>query len=177
MTDHDIIRYLWEERKVRRVLLRFGRALDTGRWTDYRSCFLDTIDIDFERLTGRPEVRVEADAWTHFADLFLSRVRRHHVYTNFDITLDGDRAEAVVYMTARHWRSTDRGTSHNNQYGWYDFSLVRRDDDWFISRVKHDFQWVDGNDALLAVHEPDLLAAMGQIFCENNYVQKPGHSS
>ncbi len=171
MEDAGIIKQLWDERMVKSVILKFGRALDTGIWSNYRACFLDEINIDFQRLTGSPEIRISADLWTRFADMFLSRVRRHHLYSNFDITVDGDCARATVYMIARHWKSTDRGASYNNQYGWYDFSLERRSQGWFISRVKHDFQWVDGNEALLAVHEPELMEMMGRIFCEDNFVE------
>jgi hypothetical protein len=174
MTDNEKLLDLWEEKQVKKVILRFGRALDIGDWPAYRSCFTDPVTIDFTRLTGQPEVRVDADLWTLFAEQILSPVRRHHVYTNWDISLDGDRAHALVYMTARHWKSTDNGVSHNTQYGWYDFWLRRVDGAWLMTKVKHDFQWVDGNASLLDVHEPELAKTMGRIFCEANIAAARG---
>lgn len=170
MTHEEKVAALWEEKQVMKVILRFGRALDTGNWPAYRSCFTNPLNIEFKSLTGQEEVRVDADLWTLFAEQILSPVRRHHTYSNFDVTLDEDRAHAVVYHTSRHWKSTDRGYSHNTQYGWYDFSLERQGDGpWLMSRVKHAFQWVDGNDALLDVHDPELGKTMQKVFCAENF--------
>lgn len=177
MTDQEKLLELWEEKQVMKVMLRFGRALDTGDWAAYRSCFTNPVDIDFKRLTGQSEVRVDADLWTKFAEQILTPVRRHHVYTNWDITVDGDSAEALVYMTARHWKSTDIGTSTNTQYGWYNVTFERHGSEWLMSRVKHDFQWVEGNGALLDVHEPELARTMQQVFHSNNLIVRSVHSA
>jgi hypothetical protein len=170
MTNEEKLTALWDERQVMKVMLRFGRALDTGNWASYRSCFTDPVNIDFERLTGQPEVRIGADLWTKFAEQILSPVRRHHTYSNWHVTVEGDRAYALVYMTARHWKPNERGSAHNTQYGWYDVWFERMSgDEWLINRIKHDFQWVDGNDALLDVHDPELGKTMQEIFQEKNF--------
>jgi SnoaL-like domain len=139
-------------------------ALHLGDWPLYRSVFTDMILVDFKRLTGSDEVCVSADDWTAFADLILSPVRRHHVYSNIHVTVTGDRAFAIVYMTARHWKATDMGVSEYNQYGWYDVYFERSDDRWLITRIKHDFQWVAGNNALFDMSEPKLAACMANVF-------------
>jgi SnoaL-like domain len=163
----EMQRFLDQE-AVTKVMLKFGRSLDLGDWAAYRSCFTDVVNIDFLRLTGQEEVRVSADLWTRFAEQILSPVRRHHVYTNWDITVDGDRAYAIVYMTARHWKATDLGSSEYNQYGWYDLWCERQNDEWLISRIKHDFQWVSGNNAMFDTHEPELVKTMGLVFSDEN---------
>lgn len=168
MTDEEKLLALWEDRQVTSVMLRFGRALDTGDWPAYRSCFTDLINIDFKRLTGSDEVRVNADLWTRFAEQILSPVRRHHVYTNWDVSVNDDRAHALVYMTARHWKATDLGTTDYTQYGWYDVWFTRVGGQWLIYRLKHDFLWVEGNNSLLDPHEPALASTMAQIFNEAN---------
>lgn len=168
MTDADRLAIIWDERAITRTMLDFGRALDTGDWPLYRSTFTDTLLVDFQRLTGSPEIHVSADDWTEFAELILSPVRRHHVYSNIAIALDGDRATALVYMTARHWKATDLGASEYNQYGWYDVEFVRHGARWLIRRIKHDFQWVSGNNALFDFAEPRLAASMAKVFCEAN---------
>ena len=168
MTNEEKLLELWEDKQVAKVMLRFGRALDTGDWAAYRSCFTDQVNIDFKRLTGQDEVRVSADLWMQFAEQILSPVRRHHVYTNWDISVDGDHAYALVYMTARHWKASDMGASEYNQYGWYDVWLERSSDRWLINRIKHDFQWVSGNNGMFDMSEPDLANTMGQVFTEDN---------
>jgi SnoaL-like domain len=153
MTNEEKLLELWEDKQVAKVMLRFGRALDLGDWAAYRSCFTEQVNIDFKRLTGQDEVRVSADLWTRFAEQILSPVRRHHVYTNWDISVDGDKAYALVYMTARHWKAA-----------WF----VRSGGHWLINRIKHDFQWTSGNNAMFDTTEPELAKTMGQVFTDEN---------
>jgi hypothetical protein len=58
-----------------------------------------------------PPFAFGGDDYTRFAELILSPVRRHHVFTNFAIDVNGDKAFAIVYMTARHWKASDMGAS------------------------------------------------------------------
>lgn len=162
------MRRMLDEEAVKKIILRFGRSLDLGDWPGYRSCFTDMLLVDFERLTGTPRILVDADEWTRFADLILSPVRRHHSYFNFHIDVNGDAASAVWYFTARHWKATDMGASVYNQHGWYDGNFVRQDGGWKMSYVKHDFQWVEGNNALFDMAEPNLAAQMGRVFTPEN---------
>jgi len=166
--DADRLATLWEERAITKVIIRFGRSLDTGDRATYLSCFPDEVNLNFARLTGHAEVRIGAELLKTWADLFLSPTRRHHSYSNFDITLAGDRAHAKVYFTARHWKATDYGDSSNTQYGWYDFWLSKVGEEWKIHRFKHDFQWVEGNGGLFDLAEPDLVAVMAQVFTDEN---------
>lgn len=163
---------LWAQACIEQVMLSFGRALDRGDWILYRACLADRIQVDFERLTGFPEIAVDADAWVRFAELALGPVRRHHQYSNFAATINGDRASATTYMVARHWKATDRGACENTQYGWYETDFVRHGDAWKITRLGHHFQWISGNDALLDFSEPELIAQMGRVFCDANRVHK-----
>ena len=169
MTEEDMAVALWDEDRVRRVILRFGRALDTGDWAAYRTCFTDPVNINFRRLTGQDEIRVDPALWTRFAELIQSPVRRHHAYTNWAIDLDADRAHALVYMTARVWKATDLGASHYVEYGWYDVWLERQPGGWLIARIKHDFQWVGGNAGLFGAHAPELAEISGTLFCDTHF--------
>ncbi|WP_156680760.1 nuclear transport factor 2 family protein [Sphingomonas profundi] len=168
MTDAEKLALIWDERAITKTMLNFGRALDTGDWPLYRSTFTDLVLIDFKRLTSFEEIQVDADDWTRFAELILSPVRRHHVFTNFDISVDGDKAFAIVYMTARHWKSSDLGASEYNQHGWYDVYFTRVDQEWKINRIKHDFQWVSGNNGMFDMTEPKLAENMKIVFCDAN---------
>ncbi|HLW23916.1 MAG TPA: nuclear transport factor 2 family protein [Steroidobacteraceae bacterium] len=163
-TQAQMIETLWARSEVERVMLNFGRALDLGDWPLYRSCFADRFRVNFERLTGQPEVEVDADLWTRFAEVILSPVRRHHQYSNFSITLEGDRAEAVVYMVARHWKPTDGGAAEYIQNGWYENTFQRIDDEWKITRLLHTYSWITGNGALFDMRDPELVAIMAQVF-------------
>lgn len=172
LTQAQKIDVLWARAEVERVMLNFGRALDTGDWKLYRSCFADRFRVNFERLTGQAEVHVDADLWTQFAKVILSPVRRHHQYSNVSITLDGDRADAVIYMVARHWKATDGGDSEYTQNGWYENSFARIGGDWKITRLLHTYQWISGNGGLFDFSDPELIDVMGRVFAKENRVAR-----
>ena len=172
MTHEEMLETLWNRAEVERVMLNFGRALDTGNWPLYRSCFTDRIQVDFERLTGQPEVYVDADLWTRFAEVILSPVRRHHQYSNFNATLDGDRAQAIIYMVSRHWKATDSGSAEYIQNGWYENTFQRINGQWKIVRLMHTYQWVSGNGGLFDFSDPELIKVMGEVFAPQNRVKK-----
>ena len=168
ITEHRMIRTLWEERQVQKVMLRFGRTLDTGDWAGYQACFTTVLNIDFKRLTGFDEVRVSASLWTDFARLFQTPMRRQHAYSNFDIDVDGDAAHAIVYFSARCWRATDMGEPHYVQYGWYEVWFERVGEDWKINRLKHDMFWIEGNAGVVDMQEPELGKTAQAIFSTQN---------
>jgi hypothetical protein len=55
----------------------------------YRSCFADRFRVNFERLTGLPEVYVDADLWTRFADGGASEYVQNGWYENSFARSDG----------------------------------------------------------------------------------------
>jgi SnoaL-like domain len=171
-SESQMIETLWTRSEIERVMLNFGRALDLGDWKLYRSCFPDRLQVNFERLTGQPEVYVDADLWTRFAEVILSPVRRHHQYSNFSATIDGDNATAVIYMVARHWKSTDSGAAEYTQNGWYENNFARIGGEWKITRLLHTYQWVSGNGGLFDFSDPELIKVMGQVFDPKNRVKR-----
>lgn len=175
MTGADKADLLWEKDQLTALILDFGWALDSGDWPLYRACLHDPVRIDFERLTGFPEIEVAADDWTEFARLALMSVKRHHSYTNLRITIDGSVATARVHMIARHFLSTENGSAENTQYGWYEFAFTRaKDGHWQITRVKHWFQWVSGNAGLFDFSSGPVAEATGRVFNVANLVNGLG---
>jgi len=172
LTESEKLTWLWEHARIEQTMLRFGRALDLGDWPSYRSCLTDRIRVDFERLTGFPEIEVDADAWVRFAELALSPVMRHHQYTNFSADISSDHAVATTYMVARHRRLTDRGSPDNTQYGWYETGWLKLGGEWKMSRLSHQFVWIAGNDALFDFTAPELAAQMSIVFCAENLVSR-----
>jgi hypothetical protein len=174
LSHEQMIEALWTRSEIEQVMLNFGRALDLGDWPLYRSCFAARFRVNFERLTGQPEVYVDADLWTHFAKVILSPVRRLHQYSNFSVRVDGDRADAVIYMVARHWKAVDSGAAEYTQNGWYENSFARIDGRWKITRLLHTYQWVSGNGGLFDFSDPELQEVMAKVFAKENRVRTPG---
>ena len=171
LSQAQMVEALWTRSQVEAVMLRFGRALDLGDWKAYRSCFADRFRVNFERLTGQPEVYVDADLWTRFAEVILSPVRRHHQYSNLTVKASGDTAEAIIYMVARHWKATDTGNPEYTQIGWYENTFQRIGGDWKIIRLLHTYSWIDGNGGLFDFSDPELVEIMGQVFAPENRVR------
>ena len=168
MTNDRKLEILWDERGITKVILSFGRALDTVDMPLYRKCLTDPVKLNFERLTGFPEIWASHSKLIPWVLAFFNPLRTHHTYTNLRIEVEGDSAYALVYMTARHWKTTDQGSSLNTQYGWYEFGLQRMGENWQINRIKHDFQWVDGNAGLFDQTEPQMIAAVQDLFGAEN---------
>jgi len=171
LTTARMVEILWARAQIEAVMLRFGRALDMGDWKAYRSCFADRFRVNFEKLTDQPEVFVEADLWTRFAELILSPVRRHHQYSNLTVSLQDDRAEAVIYMVARHWKPTDSGAAEYTQIGWYENTFGYLEGEWKITRLLHTYRWIEGNGALFDFSDPELVKVMAQVFAPENRVR------
>ena len=171
-SHEQMLEALWAKSQIEQVMLNFGRALDLGDWRLYRSCFTDQIRVDFQRLTGHPEVTVDANLWTRFAEIILTPVRRHHQYSNLSVTLDGDRAQAIIYMVASHWKASDTGAAEYVQNGWYDNSFQRIDGDWKITRLVHTYQWISGNGGLFDFSDPELVAVMQRVFAKEHRVKR-----
>ncbi len=168
----DMLQELWDKSQIERLMTNLGRAIDVGDWALYRRCLADQIDVNFERSTGFPEIRVDADTWIRLVELLLSPVRRHHQFSNYAIDLSGDKADAVVYLVARHWRSTDGGASEFIQNGWYENKFARIDGDWKITRLLHTHQWLSGNSGLFGTPSPQAAQLMNRVFAEENRVTK-----
>ena len=87
-----------------------------------------------------------------------------HQYSNFTIHLDGDRASGIFYHVSRHRKPNKHGDDHYTQYGWYENAFTRTPDGWRISKLKHTFQWADGNPTLIDTSDPAWVEIADQIF-------------
>lgn len=164
MDDGRKLQLLWDKLAIDQLMLQFGRALDMHDWVAYRACFADEVEVDFGDLTGRPPVAVSSDLWTAFARAALEPVRCLHQYSNHLVHVHGDAATSVLYMEAKHFRATDRGGSENVQHGWYENSFERRDGRWQITRLCQRIAWVSGNEGVLELGRPEVVAAFAAVF-------------
>ncbi|GAA1072518.1 nuclear transport factor 2 family protein [Tsukamurella spumae] len=164
----SMVRELWDRQQIADVMLSFGRALDTHDWSRYATTLTDPFDVDFYDLTGLPAGRTTPELWARFAENALGPLVVLHRYTNFHIDLapdgDPDHAHAIVYHVSRHRKPNKSGDDHYTQYGWYDNDLVRTPEGWRINRLKHQFQWADGNPNLIDGSDPDFQKMAGEIF-------------
>lgn len=164
MDDSRKIQLLWDKLAIDQLMIRFGRALDTHDWPAYRTCFSDEIEVDFKDLTGHEPVTVNADLWTAFARAALEPVRCLHQYTNHLVDIRGDLATSVLYMEAKHFRTSDRGSAENTQHGWYENRYERSNGRWLITRLGHHLAWITGNEGVLDLSSPEVRSAFEAVF-------------
>ncbi|MDP9260210.1 MAG: nuclear transport factor 2 family protein [Actinomycetota bacterium] len=165
LPDHDtMVRELWDRQQITDVMLRFGRGLDIHDWDLYANTLADPFEVDFYDLTGRPATTTTPDVWAKFASACLERLLVMHQYSNFHIDLDGDRASGIFYHVSRHRLPSRHGGDQYTQYGWYENSFGRGEGGWKITRLKHTFQWCDGNPTLIDLTDPDWQAAAAAVF-------------
>lgn len=166
MDAAEKLQTLWDERAIAHAMLAFGHSLDARDTAAHAACFTDPVNINFTAFTGRDEVRVPAALWAEFGAAILAGAPSHHILGNFEIVIDGDHASARVYMISSLWTGEDRAS--NRQYGWYDVWFARIGEEWKISRLKHDFQGVEGNAARIENHDPAFAAIAQQVFSPVN---------
>jgi SnoaL-like domain len=159
---------LWDERSITSTMLRFGHSLDVEDWEAHASCFTDPVNIDFRKFTGLDEIRLSPVLWAQFAAFILGSAPRHHLLGSFEISIEGDRAWATVDMISSLWSETPSGLAANRQYGWFTVAFARQGDEWKISRIKHDYQGVDGNAAKLDIQSAEFVRLSQEVFSPPN---------
>ncbi|MGG1662044.1 nuclear transport factor 2 family protein [Brevibacillus sp. NRS-1366] len=146
------------------TIIRFATALDTNNWELYRSCFSDTVEVDYSDALGLPSTKVNADVWTSFARACCDPIQTFHVYTNFSVELNGDVAFVRNYHTSRHRRPNTTGGDQYTQYGWYETTLKNSEKGWVISSLRHRIQWCDGNPLVVDSTTDDYKQAEASVF-------------
>ncbi len=163
-TTDEMVQELYDRQQVGDVMLRFGRGLDLHDWGLYADTLTDPFDVDFFDLTGQQPTTTTPTVWAEFARACLERLVVHHQYSNFSIQVDGNQASGTFYYVARHRFPNKHGDDHYTQYGWYENSFRRTEEGWKISKLKHGFQWCEGNPTLIDQSDPAWQAAAGNVF-------------
>lgn len=160
----QVVQEMYDRQQVSDVMLRFGRALDLHDWEAYADTLADPFEVDFSDLTGRAPTTTTPAKFARFASACLQRLVVHHQYSNFSITVEGDVASGVFYHVARHRLPNRHGDDQYTQYGWYENGFARAADTWKITRLRHGFQWCDGNPGLIDATDPEWQAAAAAVF-------------
>ena len=121
-------------------------ATDRKDWATVKSCFADSVLFDMTSMTGGKA------SWIPPAELIAGWKRGltpiqavHHQTGNFQIKLDGSRADAFCYGIAYHYLPNRTGRHTRVYVGSYDISLIRNGARWRIDRFKFNLKFMDGN--------------------------------
>ena len=142
----DTLRYLVEKDAIIDTITRLFIGTDQRDWETVRACLAPRVFFDMSSMTGNEPAETDAaeivDGW----DRGLRHLRAvHHQAGNFQVTLDGDRADAVCYAIASHYLPNDSGQYTRFFVGSYDFHLEKEGAAWRIRRFRFNLKYMDGN--------------------------------
>jgi hypothetical protein len=127
-----------DELDIQRVIYDYAWACDNGDWGLLKSVFTDDAYLDYSSTRGPAGSRDEIVAWLEQSLSQVSVI--HHVVSNFQIDLDGDRARvrAMFHCSVRLPALHEMLVTG----GYYDEELVRTTDGWKIQRLVEDNRWM-----------------------------------
>ncbi len=134
------------------VLIRFACSLDTRDWAAYRSCFADSVEIDYRSLIGGEILKETSDAWTERARRSFSGFDvTQHLSSNHLHRVEGDHAHCTSYIRAEHFVTVEDTQESWTLGGTYRAEFARSRDDWKIERLALDVLWSRGNPVVFAL--------------------------
>lgn len=125
-------------------------ATDERNWDHLRALFCDKVVMDYSSFSGGEpdELTPEQilDSWKTVIPNFKST---HHQIGNIVIVRSThDIAEVYCYVTATHLSEKDQSENLWVVYGSYDFELHKSQDKWYISKMRFNYKFSDGNSGL-----------------------------
>ncbi|MGM0213470.1 nuclear transport factor 2 family protein [Enterococcus sp. AZ109] len=141
------LRKLIEEDKIRKLQYRYARGVDMHDYELLRSCFADTIEVDFtDYLPEAKYNNLPAEKWVEMVrQLTETMDATQHTMTNIDAEFNGDTAKAVVYLRAMHYLPNNRGENHAECGGYYENTYEKIAGEWKIKSMKLTYSFWLGN--------------------------------
>lgn len=137
---------LYDEKRVRDVVLELFVATDERRWKDVEACLTDPTLLDMASAGGGPPTPLRpADIAGAWASGLAPIQRVHHQVGNLRITVEGAEARATCHGIAYHFRPVRSGRNTRTFVGTYEIHLRRSGDDWRIDAFRFDLGFLEGN--------------------------------
>lgn len=120
-------------------------AIDGREWEALRNVFLPGATAE---LGNGLEQGVEAII-DRVKNVLLPIDASHHMVTNHQISVDGERATCRCYLQAQHIRRAAKAGRHYLIAGTYADDLVRTEQGWRIAHRRIAITWREGNPGVL----------------------------
>ncbi|MBV9511618.1 MAG: nuclear transport factor 2 family protein [Caulobacteraceae bacterium] len=140
------VKALLDEREIISIALRYARSIDTHDLEGFLSCFTEDALYGFagSQVQGHRKL-----AWTVDATARLFSAGQHQT-TNFEVTLDGDRAAMrSCYLATQVWREPASDPLFV-MGGLYDDILTRTPQGWRIANRLLTNLWTKGDAKVIA---------------------------
>ena len=127
---------------IQDLLVRYCKAIDTKDWDLLDTVFVPDAHVDYTSSGGVQGAYPEVRAW--LAQVLPNFPVSQHAVSNFDIRIDGDRAQSRVYFYNPMGRpKPEGGVSMFFIGGYYVDELVRTEDGWRIAQRIEQQAWAD----------------------------------
>lgn len=141
----DKVQWLVDRALISDLLFSFARALDTRDFEAYVENFAEegTLELPDPSSGDGAGVLLRRDQLMDTLQGLKKFSATHHISTNHQITIDGDRASSRSYLQAVHVGSSP--FDHWDAGGWYDCEYRRTSEGWKFTRVMLTEVWVAGD--------------------------------
>ena len=134
-----------EQEKIIQTVSAIFNGADEHNWQKVEQALADEVLLDYSSLSGNPAAKLTSkqiiDAWKGFLPGFE---RTHHQLSKFEVSENGDEAEAHFYGKADHFIGKEIWTVEAT----YDAGLTKTGGDWKVSRLKLNLLSQSGNTGL-----------------------------
>jgi hypothetical protein len=120
-----------DKAQIAEVLIRYATGIDRRDWPLFRTCWAPDVHADYEQVGVFTDVDTLTDTMRLVHDAMGST---YHRLSNFDITVDGDRAVVRSYFHAVLMLAPGDSTNWFDALGHYDDEFSKTADGWRISR-------------------------------------------
>lgn len=118
--------------QLEQIIIRMVNAVDRKQWSVARELFMDIVFVDYSDLNGQPGSNIQSAELVSGWQSLLDAVSTHHMVSNFEVAIDGDKAESECHVYACH---EAKGVDAWDCYGRYLHSLEQMEGHWKIARM------------------------------------------
>ncbi|MGH2492835.1 MAG: nuclear transport factor 2 family protein [Candidatus Limnocylindria bacterium] len=142
------VRRLSDREAIRDLFITFAAGMDSKDWDLISTIWADDAIFDHSQFGWEG---LSEDVWRGKQQIMKRTIEgvsrhftAHHIMTNHRMTIDGDRAKAVVYLHSVHLDDASKPAEHGDHGAWYLAELVRTPEGWKIWRLSHHPIWFSG---------------------------------
>lgn len=149
MNDNEIKGYNMYQEKVavQDTITKMVNAIDTKKWQVAKDQFATDVFVDYSSMNGQAGSMVKSADLVGGWEGLLAYVDTHHMLTNFEINVDGDKAKSQSHVYASHLADN---VPYWDIFGLYLHDLEKQDGEWKITSMTLVVHGQKGNTDFLA---------------------------
>lgn len=121
---------LQEKTDVQDTIIKMVNAIDTKKWQLAKDQFAKDVFVDYSSMNGQAGATMLSDDLVNGWEGLLEKVSTHHMLTNFEISVDGDKATSQSHVYASHLAD---GVEYWDIFGLYLHGLEKQGGEWKIT--------------------------------------------